>query len=291
MYRALADHYDEGRSDVYLFGFSRGAFTVRVLAGLLYRCGLLPPKRRNFDALFFRAYSLYKPHQPKVECVEKFRRENTVRECKVRFLGLWDTVKSYGGIVPRTLPHLRHNPIVKTVCHALALDEHRSWFIPTSWGGIDSDKANAGSIPHDDGYAVQQVKEVWFRGCHSDVGGGDAEAETAKIALRWMLNEAVACGLVLNGDGRDGRAEAMHLEPEAPPVIHESFNRRWCISEYLPRWELDNHFRPPKRYFKCGRSGERNPLLFKRHGKILLHSSVGTEYGVQSQYVATPREA
>jgi uncharacterized protein (DUF2235 family) len=65
------------------------------------------------------------------------RREH--RPCPVHFLGLWDTVKSYGGLDPAILPHLRHNPIVAHVRHALALDERRAWFKPTTWGRLDSD--------------------------------------------------------------------------------------------------------------------------------------------------------
>src|SRR4029453_18858692 len=63
--------------------------------------------------------------------------KETARECRIRFLGLWDTVKSYGGLRRVMCAHLRHNPIVDTVRHALALDEQRGWFDATTWGRLD----------------------------------------------------------------------------------------------------------------------------------------------------------
>src|SRR6476659_3058634 len=120
MYQALAKLYDED-DHVFLFGFSRGAFTVRTLAGLLYRCGLPARDRPDDGRLFARAWALYQPMQPEREATARFRSAEQQRECRVHFLGVWDTVKSYGGIRPVMLPHLRHNPIVDAVRHAVAL--------------------------------------------------------------------------------------------------------------------------------------------------------------------------
>lgn len=284
MYEALAENYEEG-DRIFLFGFSRGAFTVRALTGLLFRCGLPSRRPASFRQFFTAAYNLYQPHDADHERLRKFRARHRVRDCEIHFLGIWDTVKSYGGMWPQSLPHLRHNPIVKTVRHALALDEHRSWFIPTSWGGIDSDDRNVLGVEADDRYAVQNVQEVWFRGCHSDVGGGDQEVDTAKIPLRWMLSEAAFRRLVLDEKGHDLLA---HKDAAGTPVIHESLTRPWRIAEYLPRFELDNSFRPPKRFFKCGRSGKRSPFEFRRAGKVLLHSSVRGVDRVGVEYVDTP---
>ena len=284
MYQALAQSSAKG-DHIFLFGFSRGAFTVRALAGLLYRCGLPRHHPAKFSRMFDKAYSLYKRHDPDPEKLQSFRTKHRVRDCRIHFLGIWDTVKSYGGMWPTSLPHLRHNPIVKTVRHALALDEHRSWFIPTSWGGIDSDKPMALGVEPDDRYASQDVQEVWFRGCHSDVGGGDQEVETARIPLRWMLSEAAAHHLVLN---REGHNLLRDKDEAGVPVIHESLTLPWRVAEYLPRFELDNSVRPPKRFFKCGRSGKRSPLAFKRAGTFLLHSSVRAAEHVEVKYVHTP---
>jgi len=190
LYTALAQCYEDG-DRIYLFGFSRGAFTVRVLAGLLFRCGLLPKDSTNFEDRYEHAYDLFTPHLQDFDAVERFKRDEKVRTPRVYFLGIWDTVKSYGGIWPQSLPHLRHNPIVDKVRHALALDEQRSWFLPTSWGGIDSDR------PVDDpaAYRDQEVVEIWFRGVHSDVGGGNNNPTLNGIALNWLFQNAKRCGL------------------------------------------------------------------------------------------------
>jgi uncharacterized protein (DUF2235 family) len=277
LYTALARCY-ENPDRIYLFGFSRGAFTVRVLAGLLFRCGLLPKDTPHFDEKFERAYSLFTPHVQDDEAVARFKRNEQVRTPRVHFLGIWDTVKSYGGIWPQSLPHLRHNPIVDTVRHALALGEQRSWFLPTSWGGIDSDR------PVDDpAYHDQNVVEIWFRGVHSDVGGGYDDDAAARIPLRWMLNEAADAQLRLNQEGRTLAASA---DPEHP-ALHDSLTGGWLITEYLPRWELDNSYFPPKRFFKCGRTGQRHPAQFSRQQMVRLHSSVGPRYDVVTGYVET----
>ena len=277
LYTALARCYDEGDC-IYLFGFSRGAFTVRVLAGLLFRCGLLPKDTPNFENTFEQAYSLFTPHLQDFDAVNRFKRDQRVRNPRVYFLGIWDTVKSYGGIWPQSLPHLRHNPIVDNVRHALALDEQRTWFLPTSWGGIDSDRHM-----DDPAYRDQNVVEIWFRGVHSDVGGGFDDDAAARIPLRWMLNEAATCGLRLNQAGRDLAATS---DPECP-ALHESLTGGWLITEYLPRWEIDNSYWPPKRFFKCGRTGVRHPAQFSRQQMVRLHSSVGPRYDIVTTYVET----
>ncbi|MBM2812659.1 MAG: hypothetical protein HW416_3418 [Chloroflexi bacterium] len=277
LYTALAGAYEE-KDCIYLFGFSRGAFTVRVLAGLIFRCGLLPKGTGNFDATFAKAYDLYTPHLQDFDAVKRFKRDQHVREPCVHFLGLWDTVKSYGGIWPQSLPHLRHNPIIGKVRHGLGLDEQRSWFLPTSWGGIDSDRAM-----NDPRYKHQEIVEIWFRGCHSDVGGGYQDDAAARIPLRWMLNEASTAGLRLNQAGRE-LAASSDLEC---PALHESLTGGWLVTEYLPRFELDNRYFPPKRFFKCGRTGQRQPAQFSRQQMVRLHSSVGPKHDIVTNYVDT----
>jgi uncharacterized protein (DUF2235 family) len=167
---------------------------------------------------------------------------------------------------------------VRTVRHALALNEQRSWFIPTSWGGIDGEDREKLGVTPDAGYEDQDVQEVWFRGCHSDVGGGDAEAATALAPLAWMVREAKLCGLKT-----DAAAERAILEQGSGNAteIHESLKCGWLASEYLPRWELDNSTRPPKRYFKLGRTGKRHISQFSRGGKVYVHESARADCPLQ----------
>jgi uncharacterized protein (DUF2235 family) len=161
MVQALWENYDAG-DRVFLIGFSRGAFTVRVVAGFLYCAGLLPKGARRFGAWFDKAYELYALDVANVDRADRiavFRRETRTRDVETEFMGIWDTVKSYGGICPKSLPHLRHNPSVRTVRHALALNEHRAWFKHTTWGNT---REHLGGIPlqHDPRFARQDAKEV-----------------------------------------------------------------------------------------------------------------------------------
>jgi uncharacterized protein (DUF2235 family) len=281
MYQALATHYTPDTDLLFLFGFSRGAFTVRALAGLIYRCGL--PARQialddeAFRSCFSQAYAAYQPHRENRALIDAFRKTYQAIDVDVDFLGIWDTVKSYGGLRPQSLPHLRHNPIVRSVCHALALDERRSWFLPTSWGGIDGDAKNAATLRQDARYQSQRTKEVWFVGCHSDIGGGDEEAETAKISFRWMLGEATTAGLLL-----DPNCERWIFErddPDVRPTIHESYGAGWWMSDRIPRWELDNSTRPPGYPFKWRGKGRRSTESFRRNGHLYFHSTSGLAPG------------
>jgi uncharacterized protein (DUF2235 family) len=290
MYQALARTYDDPQTDfIFLLGFSRGAFTVRALAGLLYRCGL-PAKRfaeddEAFTCCFSQAYTAYKPHCEDWVRIDRFKKTWGAREIDIHFLGIWDTVKSYGGIHPQSLPHLRHNPAVLQVRHALAIDERRSWFLPTSWGWIDGDALLVSTLRPDPRYERQHIKEVWFRGCHSDIGGGDKEAGTARISFRWMAGEAVHAGLLLHP-----ACDPWIFEPDetgGTAVIHESFNAAWWLSDRLPRWELDNHTRPPGYPFKWHGKGTRCANDFRRNRNLYFHTSVGVDRREGIEVVAT----
>ena len=213
LYSELARYYNPG-DHVYIFGFSRGAFTARALAGLIYRCGLVTRYHRD---KIEEAYKLYRKHFEQAKSSEELRRkkeearefqEKYSHPCNIRFLGIFDTVKSVGYLSPRNLPHTRHNPIVQTVRHALSLHERRSFYAPTTWGGLDADTRQAVYVPACWGSSGcsrpairwQDVKEVWFAGCHSDVGGGYPReaSKPAEVSLRWMLEEARAHGLKIS---------------------------------------------------------------------------------------------
>jgi uncharacterized protein (DUF2235 family) len=266
LYAELAALYLGPEDRLFLFGFSRGAFTVRALAGLLHRCHL--PAVAGGGKLrerFERAWTLFTVMRPDAVDVEAIRRGQ--RCCPVHFLGVWDTVKSYGGLTPVVLPHLRHNPDVSHVRHALAMDERRAWFKPTTWGGLDSDEHGAMTrLTERDAAACrsQDVVEVWFTGCHGDIGAGD-------IAMRWMLGEAVAVspGIRLTDEG----LRFLGL-PDPAPKVHQSWNRRWRAVEQLPRLEIDNSGVWPVRRPHRGSDGYRNPGAAQRGDRILLHATV-----------------
>lgn len=263
--------YEPG-DQLFLFGFSRGAFTVRVLSALLWRFGL-PPKGTNVRRWVRRRLA-------------EMRREQTFdatqrTPVQTHFLGLWDTVKSYGFIRPVRFFHLRHNPGVFNVRHALALDEKRSWFQCTTWGDLDRDlNQRDGSLRgrlcgrprawKPERNSKQTVKEVWFRGCHSDIGGGGDEFENAEITLRWMLREARDCGLALT---TDGDALVDRPDPSRPITPTESWNRWWRRADLIPRLEISNDFAPARLHLAWLHTGTRQPGDMFRGDTVTYHET------------------
>ncbi len=175
-YEYLMDKYEKG-DKVYLFGFSRGAYTVRALAGMLNKCGLLEKGNNNLIPYTSRMY-----RKGKSDLAAGYKKTFS-RECKPHFVGVWDTVKSVGLFIPRKFPNAKLNPDVANGYHALSVDEQRSKFQPNLW-----DKATPG----------QTIEQVWFAGVHSDVGGFYKEAGLSNIALKWMLLKAFHCGLLID---------------------------------------------------------------------------------------------
>ncbi|CAE7233603.1 unnamed protein product [Rhizoctonia solani] len=136
-YKFLMKHYNKG-DRICLFGFSRGAYTARALAGMLHKVGLLPPD--NTEQISF-AYQMYKRtdlagYQQSAGFKKAFS-----REVKIEFMGVWDTVSSVGLLWPRHLPFTSSNAIVKKFRHAVSLDEHRAKFKQNVWH-VDSHSAD-----------------------------------------------------------------------------------------------------------------------------------------------------
>jgi uncharacterized protein (DUF2235 family) len=159
--------------------------------------------------------------------------------CKLHFVGLWDTVSSIGWIYdPVTLPFTYANPDIEIGRHAISIDERRCAFRQNLWSPKKIDG--------------QDIRQLWFPGVHSDVGGGYPEAESglAKISLQWMIQEARAVGLRI-----DPAKEAKILgqqnlgctgpDPTAP--IHQSLEGLWKLLELVPRSYMDMRTEPPKK--------------------------------------------
>ncbi|WP_412099039.1 DUF2235 domain-containing protein [Defluviimonas sp. D31] len=200
-YGWLATRYRPG-DRIFLFGYSRGAYAVRSLAGILDQVGLLRAEHateRNVQ-LAYRYYQ--RESESKFEAA--FRRRFCHPKVEIEMIGVFDTVKALGVRLPLlwmwTEPHHEfHNhalgPVVKQGYHALALDENRAAFDPIMWetGGGDWEG---------------RVEQVWFRGAHGDVGGqlsGLSEARPlSNIPLVWMLEKAARCGLALPEGWRAG---------------------------------------------------------------------------------------
>jgi uncharacterized protein (DUF2235 family) len=193
-YRQLVDNYDEG-DDVYITGFSRGAYTARSLVGLIRNSGLL---LKNDAALVDRAYALYRGRNSvDSDYARDFRKANS-RDVSIKFLGLWDTVGALG--IPLSMfkdldakqyafHDTKLSSIVQNAFHALALDEHRKPYAATLWDMED----------YKGRLLSQKVEQTWFTGAHADVGGGyQKDHPISTVTLRWMQKHAENCGLSLN---------------------------------------------------------------------------------------------
>ncbi len=174
---------------IFVFGFSRGAYSARSLVGLVRKCGLihLPAPERVREA-----YALYRRKDSSADSPEAldFRARHS-REVRVRFVGVWDTVGALGvpaSHVPFSSDYYRFHDtelskIVDRAYHAIAVDEHRQDYAPALWTIIKPEN--------------EEVEQRWFTGAHSNVGGGYDNDPLPNLALRWMQDKAEAAGLAL----------------------------------------------------------------------------------------------
>ena len=246
-YRFIVQNYDPG-DQLYFFGFSRGAYTVRSLAGFMNNCGVLQRKHAN---RIHEAFELYKsPIKPDGRKSVRFRKDYACDlDVRIRFVGVWDTVGALG--IPLSFAgllndkhHFHDNkigPNIDFARHALAIDEKREDFEPTIWKrrpGLD-------------------LLQVWFAGVHTDVGGGyvkPGRQALSDIPLGWIADEAEASGLALEA----------HLSKKRRAVatakLHDSYkgfmkllgkSRRRIKgttrihSSVKTRYEADSDYRPP----------------------------------------------
>ena len=240
-YRYLVHNFVQG-DELFLFGFSRGAYTARSLVGLVRNCGIL--KKAHADRIV-AAYEEYRsPNRPDTQRAQKFR-EKFSREVNVKFLGVWDTVGALG--VPFSIlkgfnnkkysfHDVKISSIVKYAYHALAIDERRGAFSPTLWE-TEEDRKN--------------TAQVWFPGVHSDVGGGYAEAGLSMVAMDWMVDKAKQCDLSFD------RTYLKSLKT-SDSTLHDSWDTMYTskprkIGQFTDesvhpsakkRYEMDKDYRP-----------------------------------------------
>jgi len=206
-YRFLIEHYRPG-DEVYLFGFSRGAYTVRSLAGLIRNIGVLVKENlassENPDATIAAAWSLYRERGadsvPTAKRSVDFRFEHSYPDFNIKCIGVWDTVGALGlpvggpvGWVSRNLFGFHDVTLsshVDCAFQGLAIDEQRGPFTPTLW--VQQPEARD---------AGQTLVQAWFVGVHTDIGGGEEwdDRGLANVTLRWMINQVSAhCGVDLD---------------------------------------------------------------------------------------------
>ncbi|MFA3915630.1 DUF2235 domain-containing protein [Ruegeria hyattellae] len=212
-YKWLCETYAEG-DEIYLFGFSRGAYAVRSLAGLIGGPGLLCLDEPGLSAEakwqhVHDTYHAYRTSRSDASWSPKVDRHDDV---SIRFLGVWDTVGALGvpdemiaNAIDRPDTFLFHDttlgPIVRTARHAVATDERRRTFTPTLWTNLDE---------------TRDVEQKWFAGVHGDVGGSYFERGLGDLPLGWMIDEAEKAGLAF----RPGVTQK--LSPDPTGILHES---------------------------------------------------------------------
>jgi uncharacterized protein (DUF2235 family) len=261
---------------IYAFGFSRGAFTIRVLAGMIATQGIIPGKtiqpeelRRAVDAAWKADRKDYRTHW------RWWRHRETATEVEptippdrdkadIEFVGVWDTVDAYGMPVDElkrgldywllglSFPDQDLSPIVKRACHALALDDERRTFHPVLWNErFEKELIARGKAEPD------RLRQIWFMGMHSNVGGGYARDELSYVSLNWMAAEAAAVKLKFHkadldeferranphgdmGNSRAGTAAYYRYDPRrVKELCNDSYNKVWIDRPKIHHSVLD----------------------------------------------------
>ena len=271
LYEFLARQYDSekknggpdekkngGPDKIFLFGFSRGAATVRAFAGMIQECGLLCIKRdeqgnKNYDEQEFQrllklAMKAYVKHKSNPSYLEKFHSEVKepfliVPSVSIEMVGVWDTVSALGfpqdwsGAVngffwlvesifnciwPHKFYNYRLNRNVKNVYHALAIDDERKTFHPKIWNETRND-------------CPVNIEQVWFTGAHSNVGGGYPRAGLSTVALDWMMERAVHHGVKFKASAR----ESVRNDANVHGKLYDSRDGAAVYYRYAPRDIVD----------------------------------------------------
>jgi uncharacterized protein (DUF2235 family) len=218
-YSMIARAY-EANDEIYLFGFSRGAYTARSTLGMLRKCGIL---NDTADASITRAWEHYRnATHPDSEAGKQYRRDHSRRLAEpddyvpiAKFIGVWDTVGSLG--VPIEQLQAKYDfhdvtltSLVDNAYHVLAIDEQRKDYEPTLWARSTTPRKE------------QHMEQRWFAGVHSDIGGGaGAEGDDAQsdYCMRWILEKAGRCGLEIDVERiawtrvAPGEFPRLHLDP------------------------------------------------------------------------------
>jgi uncharacterized protein (DUF2235 family) len=236
-YVFLMTYFDAG-DRLFMFGFSRGAYTVRAVASMLYMFGLL---HRGNEALVPYAIRLMTARD-RFALARPFASTFSSTACKPWFVGVWDTVASVGWIEnPLRVPFSANNPDIHIGRQAVAIDERRAFFRANLWR----------PLPLPDAAGPKDLKQVWFPGVHRDVGGGYPERESglSQLTLEWMLREARTAQLLLDdakvavvlgkrGGASDGTP--IRITPPDPTApLHESLTGWWRLAEFIPKQHYD----------------------------------------------------
>jgi uncharacterized protein (DUF2235 family) len=220
-YTKIAHDYIDG-DEIFLFGFSRGAYTARSIGGMLACCGLPTTLMQQAIDDGFAAYRMAPQSPDRAAALADLKTKYGNHPVAITMIGVWDTVGSLGipsivgGIDPVLYGFLdtKLSASVKAAYQALAIDERRRSFLPTLWV--------ADNVPG------QIVEQVWFTSCHSSVGGGCPDAGLSDITLKWMLQKGQQHGLEIDPGVLN---TYMAIDPAANGLdqIQESWSVLWGI--------------------------------------------------------------
>jgi len=249
-YRYIVQNYSEG-DDIYLFGFSRGSYTIRCLCGLINNCGILKRPDANLIQKAFNIYkSKSKDYAPSGEKSIAFRKQHSHPSRSIKFIGVWDTVGAMG--IPISFLGLFDDKDefydtdigrnVEFARHAMAIDEYREDFIPTIWNPRET----------------IDIKQVWFTGAHSNIGGSykpDKDGSLlSDVSLKWMIKEAKSIGLSIENH------VVKNLKDNPLATLHNSRRSFYRVKK--------KHYRP----------------IDHKKGEILIHSSVKKRWDNDTNY-------
>ncbi len=221
-YGEIAAIYTPG-DEIFIFGFSRGAYTARSVAGMIAVVGLpTKPTTNGFLDEAFDAYRERIPNERRARLAALGR--CALHDAQITMLGVWDTVGALG--IPAVFGGTDHlvygfldttlHPDVRNAYHALAIDERRLEFTPTMWTSPPS--------------SGQTMEQLWFSGVHCDIGGSYAETNLSDITLGWMMRKASSLGLEFSDIAKH---QYLTANPRlALGTIHESWNARWGVFKH-----------------------------------------------------------
>lgn len=282
-YRFLAQNYEPG-DEIFIFGFSRGAYTARSLAGMIARVGLLTEESLVEERLRDAVHMYQKKQLPEGAfgaSVEEFKVDHC-HSPELTFLGVFDTVGALGvpGFRWRSpkFHDVQLSAAVKRARHALAIDETRLIFAPTFWERAEGAPIE---VPREE---KDRVKQVWFEGAHSDVGGGYGETGLSDTTLLWMVREAHEAGLVF-----DVPLLEHYVGSGSDPIRHNPLTFGFKVHNLLLAMKMGKAKRAQKLTFEHGlrRMANDRALSVRIASSAINHYQAGaaddlveqTEYG------------
>lgn len=302
--------YDDGSTDkIYLFGFSRGAYTVRIVAGFIARCGLYTEYKdeADLDKRTSNNYDLFRKGFNNRGLSKLICKMKDIKEIKegtiypdIEFIGVWDTVDAYGFpideitswwdryIFPIRFPDQKLSPKVKRAKQALCIDDERHTFHPIMW-----DESEESVLTKKGNVAQNRIEQVWFAGMHSNVGGGYPMNNLSMVSLDWMIS---------NIESNNARPDGLQFIPKLREEIHQHSD--WhgmqhdsrsgvgayyryeprMLSELYPEGMRDVNSKGPKIHFSVLERIKDNVVTYAPLGLPVRYEVVSTEDNVSQAY-------